>query len=52
MIFVGKNLYFYCKINWGFTEEAQSALFLEAAHRLYFFMPAVVASSLGMTTFT
>ena len=33
-----KNLYFYCKINWGLTEEAQSALFLEAAHRLYFFM--------------
>ena len=33
-----KNLYFYCKINWGLTEEAQSALFLEASHRLYFFM--------------
>jgi len=33
-----KNLYFYCKINWGLTEEAQSALFLEAAHRLYSFM--------------
>ena len=36
--FVGKKSIFYCKINWGLTEEAHSALFLEAAHRLYSFM--------------